>query len=186
MGGFLIFISMVTGTAAFISLIRPLPRFWLPTRKRAAIVWIASFVLFGIGGELLPEPTPEEARAQAEMEAERVRSRAAAEQAEKEARTVTISADDLIMEYKTNPLRADKKYENMEMHVFGRVNDIGKDIMGTPYLTFGSGFQNVRAEIDDERSLLSISSGQAIQIICEEVSEGVLGDVQLSDCSFSP
>ena len=71
MGGLFIFISMVTGTAAFISLIRPLPGLWLPTRKRAAIVWIASFVLLSIGGELLPEPTPEEARAQAEMEAER-------------------------------------------------------------------------------------------------------------------
>ena len=49
---------MVVGTVAFISLIRPLPRFWLPTRKRAALVWIASFVLFATGGSLLPVPTP--------------------------------------------------------------------------------------------------------------------------------
>ena len=58
MGGLLILISMVAGTVAFISLIRPLPRFWLPTRKRAALVWIASFVLFATGGSLLPVPTP--------------------------------------------------------------------------------------------------------------------------------
>ena len=58
MGGLLILISMVVGTVAFISLIRPLPRFWLPTRKRAALVWIASFVLFATGGSLLPVPTP--------------------------------------------------------------------------------------------------------------------------------
>ena len=44
MGGLLILISVVTGTVAFISLIRPLPRFWLPTRKRAALVWIVSFI----------------------------------------------------------------------------------------------------------------------------------------------
>ena len=49
MGGLLILISVVTGTVAFISLIRPLPRFWLPTRKRAALVWIVSFVLLFIG-----------------------------------------------------------------------------------------------------------------------------------------
>ena len=58
MGGLLILISMVAGTVAFISLIRPLPRLWLPTRKRAALVWIASFVLLLTGGSLLPDPTP--------------------------------------------------------------------------------------------------------------------------------
>ena len=100
MGGLLMLISMVTGTASFIALFKPLPRFWLPTRKRAAIVWIASFVLLGIGGELLPVPTPEERRAQA-----------VAEQVKKDARTVTISADDSIRQYETSPLRADKQYE---------------------------------------------------------------------------
>ena len=59
MGGLLILISMVTGTVAFLSLIRPRPRFWLPTRNRAAVVWVASFVLFAVGGSLLPVPTPE-------------------------------------------------------------------------------------------------------------------------------
>ena len=39
MSGFLIFMSMVTGTASFIALFRPLPRIGLPTRKRAAVVW---------------------------------------------------------------------------------------------------------------------------------------------------
>ena len=72
MGGFLIVISMVTGTASFIALFRPFPRIGLPTRKRAAVVWAASWVLLGIGGALAPEPTPEEpvARAEAEPEAE--------------------------------------------------------------------------------------------------------------------
>ena len=59
MGGLLILVSMVTGTVAFISLIRPLPRLWLPTRKRATLVWIASFLLFATGGSLLPASTPE-------------------------------------------------------------------------------------------------------------------------------
>ena len=72
MSGFLIFISMVTGTASFIALFRPLPRIGLPTRKRAAVVWAASWVLVVIGGALAPEPTPEELadRAEAEPEAE--------------------------------------------------------------------------------------------------------------------
>ena len=60
MGGLLILISVVTGTVAFISLIRPLPRFWLPTRKRAALVWIVSFVLLFISAALISNPAPEE------------------------------------------------------------------------------------------------------------------------------
>ena len=59
MGGLLILISLVTGTVSFISLIRPLPSLWLPTRKRAAIAWGASFVLLATGGSLLPVSTPE-------------------------------------------------------------------------------------------------------------------------------
>ena len=56
MGGLLIFVSMVTGTAAFIALFKPLPRFRLPTRKRAGVVWVASFVLLFIGAGLSPIP----------------------------------------------------------------------------------------------------------------------------------
>ena len=59
MGRLLILISLVTGTVSFISLIRPLPGLWLPTRKRAAITWVASFVLLAAGGSLLPVSTPE-------------------------------------------------------------------------------------------------------------------------------
>ena len=72
MGGLLILISMVTGTVAFISLIQPLPRFWLPTRKRATVVWVASFVLLFIGAGPSPNPTPEELAAQKARNQERV------------------------------------------------------------------------------------------------------------------
>ena len=72
MGGLLILISMVTGTAAFIALFKPLPRFWLPTRKRAGIVWVASFILLFIGAGLSPNPTPEELEARKAREQERV------------------------------------------------------------------------------------------------------------------
>ena len=59
MADLLIFVSVVTGTASFIALFKPLPRIGLPTRKRAAVVWAASWVLAGIGVALTPEPTPE-------------------------------------------------------------------------------------------------------------------------------
>ena len=70
---------MVTGTASFIALFRPLPRIGLPTRKRAAVVWAASWVLMVIGGALAPEPTPEELVDRAEAERVREEERASGE-----------------------------------------------------------------------------------------------------------
>ena len=60
MGGFLILLSIVIGFVSFIGIIRPMRRLWLPTRKRAAVVFLASFPLFILGGALLPDRTPEE------------------------------------------------------------------------------------------------------------------------------
>ena len=60
MGGFLILLSMVIGFVSFIGIIRPMRRLWLPTRKRAAVVFLASFPLFILGGVLLPDRTSEE------------------------------------------------------------------------------------------------------------------------------
>ena len=60
MGEFLIVLSIVIGFVSFIGIIRPIRRLWLPTRKRAAVVWLASFPLFILGGALLPDRTPEE------------------------------------------------------------------------------------------------------------------------------
>ena len=60
MGAVLGLLSMLTGTASFIALIRPLPGLWLPTRGRAFVVWILSFGLFGIAIGLTPTPVERE------------------------------------------------------------------------------------------------------------------------------
>ena len=54
-GGILVLVSIVTGLVSFIALFKPLPRIYLPTRRRAAVVWAASFVLLLGGGALLPD-----------------------------------------------------------------------------------------------------------------------------------
>ena len=55
MGEFLILASMAVGITAFIALIRPLPRIYLPTRKRAIYLLVSSFLMFGLGGSMLPD-----------------------------------------------------------------------------------------------------------------------------------
>ena len=88
MGEFLILLSMVTGFVSFIGLFGPLPRLWLPTRKRAVVVWLASFVLLIIGGALLPDPTPEEpvVRKGGEQERQVAQGETEQEKAEREVR----------------------------------------------------------------------------------------------------
>ena len=42
---FLVFLSIVTGTLSFVALFRPFKLRWLSTRKRAFVVWVASWLL---------------------------------------------------------------------------------------------------------------------------------------------
>lgn len=60
----LVLAATAIGLVSFVGIIRPLPRLWLPTRKRAAQVFGGAFVLLIIGGMLAPESTPEESERQ--------------------------------------------------------------------------------------------------------------------------
>ena len=64
-----IWVVLMTGIVSLIAVLHPLPRLWLPTRKKAGCVLALSFGLLAVGGAHLPEPppaTPEEFEAQAE------------------------------------------------------------------------------------------------------------------------
>lgn len=58
MGGFLILLSMAAFVVVAISFFRPFPRLGLTTKARSAVAVVGSFLLFAIGGSLLP-PVPE-------------------------------------------------------------------------------------------------------------------------------
>ena len=57
MANLLVLISVVTGTLSFVALFRPFPKLWMPTRKRALVIWLASFILLVIAA---PEPETSE------------------------------------------------------------------------------------------------------------------------------
>ena len=67
---FFILVGIVAGTFSFIALFRPLPQIWLPTRKRATVVWAASFALVALGGSLISDLEEAETRLAAEAAAE--------------------------------------------------------------------------------------------------------------------
>ena len=91
MAAILVFIAFSAMIVSIVALVRPLPKLWLPTRKRAGYVCGLSFVLMVAAGAFLPEPpppTPEELAAIAaeeKREAEAAEARRKAEEAEAEA-----------------------------------------------------------------------------------------------------
>lgn len=56
LGGLLALVSAALFIVSVIAIIRPLPKLKLPTRGRAVVVAIGSFVLMGIAGSMLPPP----------------------------------------------------------------------------------------------------------------------------------
>ena len=53
-----IWVVLMTGIVSLIAVLHPLPRLWLPTRKKAGCVLALSFGLLAVGGAHLPEPPP--------------------------------------------------------------------------------------------------------------------------------
>ena len=49
-----IWVVLMTGIVSLIAVLHPLPRLWLPTRKKAGCVLALSFGLLVVGGALLP------------------------------------------------------------------------------------------------------------------------------------
>ena len=76
LGPFFMLVSILAGTCSFIALFQPLPQIWLPTRKRAAVVWAASFTLVALGGSLMSDLEEAETRLAAELAAEATQAEA--------------------------------------------------------------------------------------------------------------
>ena len=86
---FIIFVALIAGMVSLIAVLYPLPKLWLPTRKRAGSVLALSFGLMIVGGALLPKrppPTPEELATQAEAKKQTAQARAEARMKEAEAK----------------------------------------------------------------------------------------------------
>ncbi len=76
LGPFFMLVSILAGTCSFIALFQPLPQIWLPTRKRAAVIWVASFALVALGGSLISDLEEAETRLAAEAAAEAAQAEA--------------------------------------------------------------------------------------------------------------
>jgi hypothetical protein len=107
-------------------------------------------------------------------------------QVQSQSPSYTLSADQLYYDYNANEVSADAKYMGKVVVVSGVIQNIGKDILGSPYIVVGGrGFLDgaqctfTRGE---ESSVARLSKGQRVSVK-GEVS-GKMGNVQPNKCSL--
>lgn len=100
--------------------------------------------------------------------------------------TTRRSADALFAEYEANEVQADNAYKGKWLKVDGTVDDIGKDIVDTPYVTLhvnASGLGGVQAMFTrnkDESMIGGFHKGQYVEFVCR--ADGKLFNVLLRNC----
>jgi hypothetical protein len=106
----------------------------------------------------------------------------------KKAQLVHVSAVELYREYKANEVAADQDFKGQTLSVSGNVDKIGKDILGTIYVTFDNGGKfeigQVQCMFDDKHAARAakLSKGQRVTVI--GTCEGKMGNVLLRKCEF--
>ena len=174
---FLGFVVLVVGLVA---LVRPIPRVWLPTRRRAGLATLCGFALFVVGAVIDTVPSSSEPEQDATEAVEPIPAPVPLEE---------ITADALLQAYEANQLAADRDYRDQIMLVNGTVESIADDFLGTPYvtLTTGSGLWSVHAMFErdqDEGRLADLTKGQPLTVQCRV--DGKFGNVILRECSIFP
>ena len=123
-GVLLILLSMATGTAALVAIIRPLPRIYLPSRKRAAIVWAISFLALVLGSAMVPTPTPEEQAAQLIAE---IKNAQGAEREGKLEQLISINPDTTEFPQEIALIRERKKQEQIEREAAQKAEELRRE-----------------------------------------------------------
>ena len=103
-----------------IAIIRPLPRLWLPNRKRACLVLLVSFIAFVIAVPKKEDGKPAQMasanveKPQATDAAARPVRAATGPASVKEPLQGTVKAIDLYAEYRVNEMQAEIKFKKQE------------------------------------------------------------------------
>lgn len=101
-----------------------------------------------------------------------------------------VRAGELVGVYAANELDGDARYKGRSVIVTGVVDRVATDILGSPYVTIGSGKQfearQVQAMFDGAKAtpLASLKPGQTIRI--RGRVDGLMMNVLMRDCEIAP
>ncbi len=158
--------------------LHPLTR-WLMFGAVAVLLSCGGCCGFGLwrGNKAVKEFEKEVEQANADAEADRKR------------RTVAVSAAQLLEEYQTDPVAADRKYKGKHLEVSGVVERSGMDRDDVPFLILHAGDEKAKLRIesffdvaddDEEEQIKRLMKGQTITVRGEY--SGQVSNVQLRDC----
>lgn len=153
--------------------------------KVTATILIALIVVANIGEDkgggvetVVATAEPEYTQAQLDSIAEVERLAAIDER-----KSNTISAADLFAHYEANEVKADQNFKDRTFFVEGVVNDIGKDILGDPYVTLRStNLFSVQCMVEDENIVAELSKGMRITV--RGTCDGKMGNVLMRNCKL--
>jgi hypothetical protein len=102
---------------------------------------------------------------------------------------VPVTAEKLIDEYKANEVGADAFYKDRSLEVTGIIENIGKDILDTPYVTLTSngnqGIPAVQCMFDDNPNMGQLGHlKQGAEITVVGTCQGKMMNVLLRGCSI--
>jgi hypothetical protein len=110
-------------------------------------------------------------------------------EAERRARTVAVSAADLLMEYENDPAAADEKYVGKYLEITGIVERTGQGRFETPFVILQGDDENAKIKIEcyfdlfyeqDQNQIKRLRKGQTITVAGEY--DGRVSNVQLREC----
>lgn len=100
---------------------------------------------------------------------------------------ITVNATVLSAEYQENEIAADEKYKGKILLVSGTIDDIGKDLMDSIYVSLSDGeefsFSGVQCFFSDSQTSVAakLKKGQTITI--KGKCDGLMGNVLLNGCT---
>lgn len=157
--------------------------------KIGAAVALALLAIAAIDQRLRPEYYAGKAK-QREQEEQREREQKVREidarlkrEGEAAARVPRVTAGELLDAYAANEISADSRFKGQKIHVTGIISSIGKDILGSPYLTLTAdgkpAIRSVQAVYpkSEEGSLAFRSKGEKYTVTC--ICSGLLMNVLL-------
>lgn len=97
---------------------------------------------------------------------------------------IQVDYKELYRDYKENAIAADEKYKDKLIQVTGKIDDIFREVMGHPYVTFevDKYFGHVQAvfDKDEEKNIAKLKKGQTITV--RGRCKGKTINVLLDDC----
>lgn len=99
---------------------------------------------------------------------------------------ITVSADQLVADYKANEVAADAKYKGNWLYVRGVVAEIGNDFSDEPYVRIGTGgneFESIHAKFKKAAApqLATLRKGQTVTLTC--LGKGMIIGSPVMDCT---